>query len=91
MVALSRVFEHTEAKSIVRWGIQECLDMTLTNSPLLLPENWKVRRNIILCQISLNFFFFFVCVVCFWSSSQSAECFTDLSLVNLKGAKYVDS
>ena len=41
-VALSRVFDHHEAKSIIQWGVSECLGMELTNSPVLYPENWNV-------------------------------------------------
>ena len=42
MVALSRIFVHHEAKSIIRWGVLETLDMSLENSPLLNREHWEV-------------------------------------------------
>ena len=42
MVVLSRVFVHREAKTIVRWGVQETLNMNLEGSPLLQEEHWKV-------------------------------------------------
>jgi len=42
MVALSRVFVHHEAKSIIRWGVQETLNMPLEGSPLLEKEHWQV-------------------------------------------------
>ena len=42
MVVLSRVFVHHEAKTIVRWGVQETLNMNLEGSPLLQEEHWKV-------------------------------------------------
>lgn len=42
VVALTRVFEHTEAKTIICWGVHECLAMDLHNSPFLLEENWEV-------------------------------------------------
>ena len=42
MVVLSRVFVHHEAKTIVRWGVQEMLNMNLEGSPLLQEEHWKV-------------------------------------------------
>ena len=42
MLALSRVFAHTEAKSIIRWGVREALSLELASSPLLLPQHWKV-------------------------------------------------
>ncbi len=44
-VALSRVFQHTEAKSVIKWGVMECLQMNLRQSPLLLRKNWKVCRT----------------------------------------------
>ena len=42
MVALSRIFVHHEAKSIIKWGVQETLDMPLDDSPLLTAEHWGV-------------------------------------------------
>lgn len=42
MVVLSRVFVHHEAKTIVRWGVQETLNMNLEGSPLLQEEHWEV-------------------------------------------------
>lgn len=42
-VALERVFVHTEAKSIVRWGVSEALSLDLASSPFLLPPHWQVR------------------------------------------------
>lgn len=42
MVVLSRVFVHHEAKTIVRWGVQEMLNMNLEGSPLLQEEHWEV-------------------------------------------------
>lgn len=44
MVALKRVLVH-ESKSVVRWGVKECLEMDLMGSPLLLRENWKVTMQ----------------------------------------------
>jgi len=58
-VALSRVFQHTEAKSVIRWGVLECLQMNLEQSPLLLKDNWKVAFtlafNVALCDLCLFF------------------------------------
>lgn len=42
-LALERVFVHTEAKSIVRWGVTEALSLDLASSPFLLPPHWQVR------------------------------------------------
>ena len=41
-LVLERVFVHTEAKSIVRWGVSEALSLDLASSPLLLRPHWKV-------------------------------------------------
>ena len=41
-VVVARAFAH-EARSTVRWGVHECLDMPLQGSPLLSQENWEVR------------------------------------------------
>ena len=41
-LALERVFLHSEAKSIVRWGVCEALSLDLASSPLLLPTHWQV-------------------------------------------------
>jgi hypothetical protein len=40
-LALERVFLHSEAKSIVRWGVCEALSLDLASSPLLLPAHWQ--------------------------------------------------
>lgn len=44
-VALERVFVHTEAKSIVHWGVSEALSLDLASSPFLLPPHWQVRLH----------------------------------------------
>lgn len=44
-LALERVFVHTEAKSIVHWGVSEALSLDLASSPFLLPPHWQVRSH----------------------------------------------
>ena len=41
-VALSRIFDHHEARSIIRWGVLECLGMELNGSPLVHEQHWDV-------------------------------------------------
>ena len=41
MIVLHRVFLH-DAKSIVKQGISDCLNMSVDSSPLLQQENWNV-------------------------------------------------
>ena len=41
-VALSRIFDHHEARSIIRWGVLECLGMELNGSPLIHEQHWDV-------------------------------------------------
>ena len=75
-VVLSRIFEHTEAKSIISWGVQECLTMPLQDSPLLQLQNWQVRcRTLFLCSFQYLVAEFLVCV---WPFASSAELIHDL-------------
>ena len=54
MVALSRIFVHHEAKSIIKWGVQETLDMQLDHSPLLVREHWRVSCQYCKFNFALN-------------------------------------
>ena len=53
MVALSRIFVHHEAKSIIKWGVRETLDMPLDHSPLLVREHWQVSCHCCKFHLSL--------------------------------------
>ena len=79
MVALSRIFEHTEAKTIICWGVHECLTMPLQDSPILHTEHWQVKG----CRgRKLSFYSICEIVVCVWAFAASVEYIHDLQLVS---------
>jgi hypothetical protein len=51
-LVLERVFVHTEAKSIVKWGVSEALSLDLASSPLLLHTHWKFVFGPLLAVLS---------------------------------------